>query len=131
MKRPVTIRNEAKWIADCRKIHARSNDLLEGRISLFAASQELNKLSIWVDAKDDADLSVFKIVYGEFVGIAAGSERKHWVPHALAREDLKIRNLEAIWLSKAIAAAKRLVDDMRGAWRPGQLFVEAAVQKRR
>jgi hypothetical protein len=114
MKRPDTIRNEPKWIADCTKIRARACDLIEGRISLFVASQELNKLAIWTHAKDDADLSIFKIVYGEFVGIPVGPERTQWAPHALAREDLKIRNLEAIWRDKAIAAAKRLVE--RYAW---------------
>lgn len=114
MNRPDSIRNEAKWIVDCTKIHARAGDFIEGRVSLFEASELLNMLAMRVHAKDDPDLSTFRLILGEFVGIPAGAERKHWAPHALAREDLRIRNLEAIWRDKAAEAAKRLVE--RYAW---------------
>ena len=114
MKRPASIRNEAKWIVDCTKIRARAFDLIERRISLFEASQQLSNLAMLVHARDDADLSIFKIIRDEYVGIPGGAERKHWAPHALAREDLKIRNLEAIWRDRAVLSAQRLVE--RYAW---------------
>lgn len=81
---------------------------------MFEASEQLNMLAMIVHAKDDPDLSIFKLVLGEFVGIPAGPERKHWAPHALAREDMRIRNLEAIWRDRALVAAKELVE--RYAW---------------
>jgi hypothetical protein len=114
MNRPDSIRNEAKWIVDCAKIRARARDLIEGRISLFEASEKLSMLAMRVHAKDDPDLWIFRLILGEFVGIPAGAERRHWAPHALVREDLKIRNLEAIWRDRAVVAAKRLVE--RYAW---------------
>jgi hypothetical protein len=114
MNRPDSNRNEAKWIVDCTKIRARACDLIEGRISLFEASEQLNMLATMVHVKDDPDLSIFKLILGEFVGIPAGAEREHWAPHALAREDLRIRNLEAIWRDRAVVAAKGLVE--RYAW---------------
>jgi len=114
MDRPDSIRNEAKWIVDCTKIRARACDFIEGRISLFEVSEQLNMLAVTVQAKDDSDLSIFKLIFGEFVGIPAGAERKHWAPHALAREDMRIRNLEAIWRDRAVVAAKGLAE--RYAW---------------
>lgn len=114
MKRPATIKNEPKWIVDCTKIRARACDLIDGRVSLFEASQKLKDLAIMTHAKDDADLAIFNIIYGEFVGLPAGVERKQWAAQALVREDVKIRSLEARWRDKAIAAAQRLVE--RYAW---------------
>jgi hypothetical protein len=114
MNRPDSIRNEAKWIVDCTKIRARACELIENRISLFKASEQLNMLAMIVHAKGDPHLSIFKLILGEFVGIPAGEERKHWAPHALAREDMRIRNLEAIWRDRALVAAKELVQ--RYAW---------------
>jgi len=114
MRRPDAIRNEPRWIVLCTKIRARALDFIEERLGMFEAAQALNKLAIWTHARDDADLKVFGLIYGEFLGLPAGSERVHWAAHALAKEDVKIRAVEARWSEKAQAAAAGLVE--RYAW---------------
>ncbi len=114
MRRPDAIRNEPRWIVLCTKIRARALDFIEGRLGMFEAAQALSKLAIWTHARDDADLKVFTLIYGEFVGLPAGPERAHWAPDALVREDAKIRAVEARWREMAQMAAARLVE--RYAW---------------
>jgi hypothetical protein len=114
MERPATIRNAPKWIKDCTKIRARAAELIDGKISLMDASLALQKLAIWTHGQSDPDLSVFHRVLDELLGLPIGSERSYWAPHALARDDLKIKAIVDSWQQPALAAARRLVD--RYSW---------------
>jgi hypothetical protein len=51
---------------------------------------------------------------GDLLGLPIGSERSYWAPHALARDDLKIKAVVDKWQQPALDAARRLVD--RYAW---------------
>jgi hypothetical protein len=110
MQRPATIRNELKWIKDCTKIRARSLELLDGKISLIDAALALQKLAAWTHAQSDPDLSVFNRILGDLLGLPIGSERSYWAPHALAREDSKIKAVVDKWQQPALDAARKLVD---------------------
>jgi hypothetical protein len=114
VKRPDSIKNEAQWIVQCTKIRARALDLLEGRLGLFQAAQELNKLASWTHAREDSDLRVFSLLFYEYCGLPAGAERMYWAPHALRREEEKIARLEQLWADRARSAASSLVE--RYAW---------------
>jgi hypothetical protein len=114
MQIPATIRNEPKWIKDCTKIRARALELLEGKISLIDAALALRKLAVWTHAQSDPDLSVFNRILGDLLGLPIGSERSYWAPHALARDDLKIKAVVDKWQQPALDAARKLVD--RYSW---------------
>jgi hypothetical protein len=114
MKRPATVRNESKWIKDCTKIRARAFELIDGKISLIDASLALQKLALWTHAQSDPDLLVFHHILGDLLGLPIGSERAYWAPHALARDDLKIKAVVDKWHQRALDAARRLAD--RYAW---------------
>ena len=110
MLRPATLRNELKWIKDCTKIRARAVDLIEGKISLIDAALALQKLAAWTHAQSDPDLLVFNRVLGDLLGLPIGSERSFWAPHALARDDLKIKAVVDKWqqpVSSEITASTR------------------------
>jgi hypothetical protein len=108
MRRPETLRNDPKWIKDCTKIYARAVELSDGRISLIDAALALQKLAIWTHAQSDPDLSVFKRMLDDLLGLPIGSERSYWAPHALASEDLKIKAIVEKWRQPALDAASRL-----------------------
>jgi hypothetical protein len=114
MQRPATIRNEPKWIKDCTKIRARALELLDGKISLIDAAVALQKLAVWTHAQSDPDLAVFNRILCDPLGLPIGAERSYWAPHALARDDLKIKAVVDKWQQPALDAARRLVD--RYSW---------------
>jgi hypothetical protein len=70
----------------------------------------LGRLAIWTHAQSDPDLSVFNHVLENHLGLPIGSERSYWAPHALARDDLKIKAVVDKWQQPALDAARRLVD---------------------
>ena len=114
MQRPATIRNEPKWIKDCTKIRARALELLDGRISLIDAALALQKLAVWTHAQSHPDLSLFNRLLGDLLGLPIGPERSYWAPHALARDDLKIKAVVDRWQRPGLDAARKLVD--RYSW---------------
>jgi hypothetical protein len=109
MKIPDRILNEAQWVKHCCQIRARAIELLEGKIQLWDAVVALGNLARWTCAKDDPDLKVFQNIRDAMIGLPVGSEREHWKPEALAREDIKIRAIEGGWRSAALEAANHLV----------------------
>src|SRR5690348_7678789 len=110
MQRPDSVKNEPKWIIDCSRIRARAFELIEAKISLIDAALALQKLAVWTQAQADPDLSVFDSIIEDLAGLPIGSERSYWAPHALAREDSKIKDVVDKWQQPAIDAARRLVD---------------------
>jgi hypothetical protein len=127
MQRPETLRNEPKWIKDCTKIRARAVDLIDGKTSLIDAALAPQKLAACTHAQSDPDLLVFNLALGDLLGLPIGSERSFWSPHALARDDLKIKAVVDKWQQPALDAVKRLADP--GRWRSQTAFVKAAVRR--
>jgi hypothetical protein len=111
---PEGIKNERKWVGQCCKIVARARDLLEGRLGVFEAAQVLPGLAFVTRLSKDSDILVFVAINSESVGLPTGREREQWAPHALAREDEKIRLIEARCRPKALVAAQNLVENY--AW---------------
>jgi hypothetical protein len=114
VQRPETIRKEAKLIVDCTKIGARSLDLLKNRIGIFEAASALMALAWAIHGKDDSDLKLFQVIRREYIGLPVGQERAHWNPNSLAKVDVKIQRIDALWPDQALAAASRLAE--RYAW---------------
>jgi len=111
MKRiPDGIANVPHWEEQCRRIHARATDLIEGKLGLIQAALELRRLALQTRAKDDADLAVFEKICAEVLGLPVGRERQYWAKHALEREDAKIRAVEERWRLAALASAERLIE---------------------
>jgi hypothetical protein len=115
MEVPAGVRNVPLWEENCRKIHARAQDLIAGKSTLIDVALELQKLALWTHAQDDADLSIFTNVCEELVGLPIGTERQYWAKHALEREDVKIGAIVQRWSPQAKAAAHRLVEKYRWA----------------
>lgn len=115
MQVPAGITNVPRWEEHCRKIHARARDLADGKIGVVEAAEALQILAIWTKAQDDPDLSVFRHIWGELLGLPIGREREFWTKHALEREDVKIRAVEQRWRPIALASAHRLIDKYRWA----------------
>ena len=112
---PPSIRNIAHWEENCRKIHARAQDLIDGKIGVIEAAQRLCVLSTWIHARKDKDFSVFLKIGFEIIALPVGTERQYWAKQALEREDAKIQILEEYWRPAALAAAHRLVKKYRWA----------------
>src|ERR1700678_1219719 len=107
---PAGVTNIPLWEEHCRKIHARAKDLIEGKLSVLNAANAIRPLVFWVRAEMDADLSVFKTISDETIGLPVGPERQYWSEEALQREDRKIQSLEERWKPAALASAHRLVE---------------------
>ncbi|HEV2270575.1 MAG TPA: hypothetical protein VGR92_14055 [Steroidobacteraceae bacterium] len=112
---PDGITNVPRWEEQCRRIHARATDLVEGKLGVIQAALDLRNLASQSRAKDDSDLAVFQKICAEVLGLPVGPERQYWAKHALEREDAKIRAVEERWRLAALAAAERLVERYRWA----------------
>ena len=106
---PEGIVKVGQWEEHCRRIHARANDLLDGRLNFIEAARLLCKLAAWTHGESDPDLSIFRAIDSETMFLPAGPERAYWAKHALEPEDVKIRAAEQKWKQEALAAASRLV----------------------
>jgi len=115
LQAPPGIRNIAHWEENCRKIHARAKDLIEGKIGVIEAARSLHLLSIWTSAQKDEDFLVFHEIDFGIIGLPVGSERQYWAKHALEQQDVTIHALEEYWISAALISAHRLVKKYRWA----------------
>jgi hypothetical protein len=114
MRRPAWVTNEPQWIKHCRQIRARAEDLLAERIGVIAAARAMLPLIFWTRGQDDPDLAVFARIDGESAFLPVGPERMQWAPHALERDDAKIRAIEEKWRDAALTAAQSLIE--KYAW---------------
>ncbi len=114
MKAPSNIRNIAHWENNCRKIHARAVDLLDGRRGVIETARALCLLASWTCLEEDADLSVFRSIDSETNILPIGEVRQHWAPDSLKRYDVLINKAEEQYKDVALAAAARIIK--RFAW---------------
>ena len=108
MEPPAWVTNEQSWRRNCRRIVARCGDLLDGRIGVIAAAQQLSKLRHWVRADDDPDFQIFIAIESESDHLPTGNERQHWAPDALKTKDVEIREIEEFHRAGALEAARKL-----------------------
>jgi E3 ubiquitin-protein ligase DOA10 len=114
MDAPKTIRNLEEWENHCRKIHARAEDFLAGRLGVIETARLLSQLAFWAHLRNDADLQTFVAIDSETGTLPVGEVRKYWAPDALEREDVNINQAEKLNQVAAAEAATRLVQ--RFAW---------------
>ena len=110
MERPAWVTNEQKWTTHCRKIRARSRDLLDGRLGVIEAARELSKLGFWLRAQNDPDFTTFVAIDSESDHLPVGGVRREWAPDALQRKDAEIRIVEERWRDEALNAARNLLE---------------------
>ena len=108
MNPPPWVTNEQSWWKDCRRIVARCGDLLDGRLGVIAAAQQLSKLRHWVRADDDPDFNIFTVIESESDHLPTGSERQYWAPDALTTKDAEITAIEEFYRDEALDAARKL-----------------------
>ncbi len=114
MEPPSNIRNIDFWENNCRKIHARAMDLIEGRMGVIETARALYLLASWTCLEGDEDLKTFISIARETDFLPVGEVREHWALDSLEREDIKINKAEEQNRDIAIAAAMRLA--IRFAW---------------
>jgi hypothetical protein len=112
-KVPAGITNVPRWEEDCRQIHARARDLIDGKISVIEAAHALRTLAVWTKAEQDSDFRPFISLCSDLIGLPVGRERQYWAKHALEREDPKIDAVERRWRPAALAAAHKLIEKYR------------------
>jgi hypothetical protein len=98
----------------CCKIRARAADFLAGRLDLFLAALEFQKLATWTRLEADHDLRIFAALLSESSHLPIGPERAHWAAEALARKDPEIQAIRGRWVELATKAAENL--ERRFAW---------------
>ena len=76
MEPPSTIHNVAKWENDCRKIHARAEDLLAGRLGVVETARIFSRLATWTHLRSDPDLKTFIGIDSETDALPVGNVRK-------------------------------------------------------
>ena len=108
MSPPSWVTNNHSWRKNCRRIVARAGDLLDGRLGVIAAAQELIKLRFLTRTQDDPDFNIFVLIDSEADHLPTGSERQHWAADALATKDIEIRQIEEFYRKDALDAARNL-----------------------
>jgi len=104
---PDYIRNIAKWEEDCRRIHARAVDLIEGRLGVIEAAEILSGLAHWTGQETDPDLLTFKRISKATV-LPIGADRSLCSAEMSERLDAEIARLEKQFRASALAAAESL-----------------------
>lgn len=105
---PDWVTNESTWKKHCRRVVARANDLMEGKLTVIACAQEMTKLVFWLRAEDDADFMVFTAIKEASDAVPGEEDRKNWSGAQTERE-FDIVNIEEQWSKQVLAAAVALI----------------------
>jgi hypothetical protein len=108
MERPQRIKNDQLWQRNCRRVVARSEDLIAGRRGVIETARGMYSLAISVGDELNPDFALFRKIDAESLSLPVGAVQTRWAPHALATVLPKIAALEERWRSEAIAAATLL-----------------------
>ena len=65
MKKPDWVTKESLWKKHCRRVVARTSELLDGAVSPFICAQEIVKLEFWLRAEDDSNFQLFRQIMEE------------------------------------------------------------------
>jgi len=96
MKRPDWVSKESLWRKHCRRVVARTSELLAGTADPFACAQEMVKLEFWLRAADDPDFQLFRQLADEGEALLAGNM------------EADLSELNRAWQDRAATAAKSL-----------------------
>jgi len=96
MKRPDWVSKESLWKKHCRRVVARTSELLTGTVEPFGCAQEIVKLEFWLRAEGDLDFQLFRQLAEEGEALLA------------ANADANLAALNAAWQDRAVMAAKSL-----------------------
>jgi len=109
MNPPSWVRNEAQWHKQCRRLIARANELIEGRVAVVESAREIRKYGFWFRASDDPDFLTFIAIDSETDHLPVGDVRQHWSKDALEKKDVEIQKAEATYRPRALDAARNLI----------------------
>jgi len=96
MKRPDWVSKESLWKKHCRRVVARTSELLAGTVTPFVCAQEIVKLEFWLRAEDDLDFQSFRQLADEGEALLASNA------------DVDLAALNSAWRERAVMAAKSL-----------------------
>jgi len=96
MKRPDWVSKESLWKKHCRRVVARTNELLAGTVEPFGCAQEIVKLEFWLRAEDDLDFQLFRQLAEEGEALLANNA------------EANLAALNGAWQDRAVMAAKSL-----------------------
>lgn len=105
MDKPDWVTNEASWKKHCRRVVARTTELIEGKVGMIDCSREIGRLAFWLRAEKDPDFVKFQTINKESEEIPSIDKRQKWPGEARDIETKKIEDIEARWKSEALAAA--------------------------
>lgn len=84
--------------------------ILRGELGVIEGSRLLCSLQFCVSSLDhDSDFLPFVGIDSETDHLPVGDIRQHWAADALARKDIDIENVEALYRDSAIAGCERLL----------------------
>jgi hypothetical protein len=109
MNPPDWVKNEASWRKTCRRVVARCNDYLEGRMLLIDAAREITKYSFWLHSEGDSDFMFFRAVHSDTLDLPTGIFREGWATDSLAKKDQQVQEAENFYRAEAITTCKRLI----------------------
>lgn len=104
---PDHIRNVALWEEDCRRIHARALDLIEGRLGIIEAARILWSLAFYTGLESDTDLATFEMIITATV-LPIGADRSRCSPEMAERLDAEIARIERHFSDSALSSATNL-----------------------
>jgi hypothetical protein len=110
MNPPSWVKNEASWNKQCRRLIARANELIEGRIGVLEAARKITLYRFRLRAEKDTDFITFVAIDSETDHLPIGIVRQHWVGEALEKKDLEIEKTETHFRDRALKAARNLIE---------------------
>ena len=114
MNKPDWVTNEASWKKHCRRVVARTTELIEGKVGIIDCSREIGKLAFWLRAEKDPDFMTFQAINKDSEEIALTDKRQKWPGEARDIENKKIIKIETRWKNDAMAAALSLRENFGG-----------------
>jgi len=96
MKRPDWVSKESLWKKHCRRVVARTSELLAGTVDPFVCAQEMVKLEFWLRAEDDPNFQLFRQLAEEGEALLAGNT------------ETDLSELNRAWQERAATAASSL-----------------------
>jgi len=108
MEQPDWVTDKASWRKHCRRVVARTGDLIDGNASIIECAREIVKLEFWLRSENDADFITFRKISAASEGLPSDKERQRWPGEERELESKRIADFEGQWKDDAMAAALSL-----------------------
>ena len=119
MERPAWVLDEEEWRANCRRLAAEAQGLVDGAVGVLEAARRIEdagnnlrspyEIAYALPGDCDADLTTFHKICNECLNFPSGAARQYWSGTALARVDTELNRIEEKWHERAVSAAKDLI----------------------